>query len=342
MYNYLKEYPEALKKKFYDTYGGEEEFSYRTASPVLGNLNSGMQLYRIKYEKPQLFRQIKHALHLPQYLSFLISGNVCSDITSIGCHTNLWDFLKNEYHYWVRQEGVLEKLAPLFPCNTVLPAFFPGNNYSVGIGLHDSSAALIPYLVNFHEPFILISTGTWCISLNPFNDSPLTKEELENDCLCYMTYLGKPVKASRLFAGYEHEQQVKRIVEYFHQNAGSYKDMEYNPKIIARLQETDKPQKKIPDTKNKLKTSGFSSRELSDFSNYEEAYHQLILDIVTQQHASTQMVLKGTAVKRIFVDGGFSKNAIYMNLLAAFFPRYRSLCSICGAGNSVRHCTFHS
>ena len=96
--------------------------------------------------------------------------------------------------------------------------------------------------------------------------------------------------------------------------------MEYNPKIIARLQEKDNAQKKIPDTKTKLKTSGFSARALSDFSNDEEAYHQLILDIATQQYASTQMVLKGSEVKRIFVDGGFSKNAIYMNLLAAFFP----------------------
>lgn len=245
LYNYLKEYPEALKKQFYDTYGGEEEFSYRTASPVLGNLNSGMQLYRIKYEKPQLFRQIKHALHLPQYLSFLISGNVCSDITSIGCHTNLWDFLKIGYHYWVQQEGVLDKLAPLLPCNKVVPAFFPGNNYSVGIGLHDSSAALIPYLVNFDDPFILISSGTWCISLNPFNDSPLTKEELQNDCLCYMTYQGKPVKASRLFAGYEHEQQVKRISDYFHQSAVRYKNFDYNPEIIHKLQQADQPPKKF-------------------------------------------------------------------------------------------------
>jgi L-fuculokinase len=31
-------------------------------------------------------------------------------------------------------------------------------------------------------------------------------------------------------------------------------------------------------------------------------------------------VLKGTDVKRIFVDGGFSKNPIYMYLLAEAFP----------------------
>jgi sugar (pentulose or hexulose) kinase len=320
LYNYLKEYPGYLKKQFYDTYDGEEEFSFRTASPVLGSLNSGMQLYRIKYEKPDLFNQIKYALHLPQYLSFLISSHICSDITSIGCHTNLWDFHKNEYHYWVKQEGILEKLAPIEPCNKVVPASFQDISYSVGIGLHDSSAALIPYLVNFHEPFILISTGTWCISLNPFNHLPLTKQELESDCLCYMTYKAQPVKASRLFAGNEHEHQIKRISEHFSQNSDKYRTMDFNPEMINRLQKRNKPFKEILQNENILKESLFANRDLSLFANDEEAYHQLMLDIIAQQYISTQLVLKGTEVKRIFVDGGFSKNAIYMNLLAAVFP----------------------
>jgi sugar (pentulose or hexulose) kinase len=320
LYNYLKEYPENLKKQFYHTYGGEEEFSFRTASPVLGSLNSGMQLYRIKYEKPDLFKKIMYALHLPQYLSYLITSAVYSDITSIGCHTNLWDFQKNEYHCWVQKEGILEKLAPIFPCNQVIPPSFPGSNYSVGIGLHDSSAALIPYLVNFHEPFILLSTGTWCISLNPFNHSPLTKEELQKDCLCFMSFEGKPVKASRLFAGYEHEQQVKRIADHFNQSLAQYRTMDFNPEIISALQKKNQGFKNLQPDKNILKRSFFAERELSDFANGEEAYHQLMLDIINQQYLSTQLVLKGTKVKRIFVDGGFSKNIIYMNLLACCFP----------------------
>jgi hypothetical protein len=53
--NYLKPYPAGIQKKFYDTYGGEMKLSVTTASPVLGNLNSGMQLYRLKYENPELF-----------------------------------------------------------------------------------------------------------------------------------------------------------------------------------------------------------------------------------------------------------------------------------------------
>jgi sugar (pentulose or hexulose) kinase len=320
LYNYLKPYPDYLKKQFYDAYGGEEEFSYKTASPVLGHLNSGMQLYWLKYERPDIYKKIKYSLHLPQYLSYLITRKAYSDITSIGCHTNLWDFEKNNYHEWVYKEQIIEKLAPIVSADHVVNGAFYESDYVAGAGLHDSSAALIPYLINFHEPFILLSTGTWCISLNPFNDQPLTLKELECDCLSYMTYQGKPVKASRLFAGNEHEQQVKRIAGFFNQNHLYYRSIEYDNQIIDDLQKNENSDLKNMPLKDLLKESPFQQRDLSAFSSVEEAYHQLISDIVTQQFASTQLVLKGTAAKRIFVDGGFSKNAIYMNLLASFFP----------------------
>lgn len=319
LYNYLKAYPENLKKKFYDTYGGEAEFAFRTASPVLGSLNSGMQLYRIKYQKPDLFKKIKYALHLPQYMSFLLSSLPASDITSIGSHTNLWDFTKNEYHDWVKKENIDEKLPPIVPSNGVNRISLHDKSYLVGVGLHDSSAALIPYLVNFSEPFVLISTGTWCISLNPFNRTPLSSEELDCDCLCYMQYKGQAVKASRLFAGYIHDQQVERIAKHFDQHHDFYKSIKFNPKIVNKLQRHI-AKAGIQVTKKDVKESFFEKRDLSTYPNAEEAYNQLMYDLVTQQYLSTQLVLKGNKVRRIFVDGGFSKNPLYMNLLASFFP----------------------
>ncbi|WP_158796214.1 FGGY-family carbohydrate kinase [Pedobacter sp. L105] len=318
LYNYLKAYPEDLKKEFYAKYGGEAAISAATASPVLDSLNSGMQFYRIKKEKPALYKQIKYALHLPQYLSYLVTGQEYSDLTSVGCHTQLWDFTKNDYHDWVKKEGLDQKLAPIVDAEAVFPSEFPGNQYKVGVGLHDSSAALIPYLINFHEPFMLISTGTWCITLNPFNTSPLRPEELEQDCLSYLQYKGLPVKASRIFAGYEHEQQVKRIAAHFNQNVGRYKTMKYNPGIIHQLLK-DMDERKEPAPVSS-KESAFVTRDLSSFASDQIAYHQFILDIARQQLASSKLVIGDSQVKRIFVDGGFSKNSIYMNLLAMLFP----------------------
>ncbi len=292
LYNYLKPYSENLKKQFYDTYGGEQVFARKTASPVLGNLNSGMVLYRLKYEKPALFAQIHYSLHLPQYISFLFTGKYFSDITSIGCHTNLWDFEENKYHEWVEKEGFLEKLAPINLSLSETSHRTHLSSLKIGTGLHDSSAALIPYLATFKEPFVLISTGTWCINLNPFNHSPLTDEELQQDCLAYMQYTGKPVKASRLFSGYAHEQATKQLSEQFQKPLDYYKTVKLDSDLIES-----------PNTKT-----------------YEGSYHQLILNLVNQQVASTKLVLDDSSVTKLFVDGGFSKNEIYMNLLAKTFP----------------------
>ena len=308
LYNYLKNYPEHLHEQFYNNYGGEANFSVTTASPVLGNLNSGLQIYRLKYDKPERFRKIKKVLHLPQYISWLLSKQAVSEITSIGCHTALWDFNKNEYHSWVFKEGVAEKLPNIVPSDATLNAIWNDKELLSGVGLHDSSAALIPYLANFQEPFVLISTGTWCISLNPFNDIPLTVEELNQDCLCYLTYKGKPVKASRLFAGNEHEQQVKRLAEHFKMPVQFYKQVEYDPTIAARFEaDIDK-------------AGSFDKIELSQFENYSVAYHFFMAKIIQQQFSSTQLVMKGLKVQRVFVDGGFSQNSIYMNMLALSLP----------------------
>lgn len=313
LYNYLKPYPEALLEKFYSDYGTKEEFSRATASPALGNLNSGLQLYRFKYEQPELFAKTKYALHLPQYMSYLLTGKGLSDMTSIGCHTGLWNFDTHQYHNWVVAEGIDQKLAPIVATDEFTEIDFEGHTLKIGGGLHDSSAALIPYLVNFHEPFMLLSTGTWCISLNPFNNSPLTQEELIADCLCYLDYRAKPVKASRLFSGFEHEKQTKRISIHFDRHVSYYKTIGYDASIIPRLQQDPKLSKNgelVP----------FQKVKLRDFKNDEDAYHHLIYTLVQQQVQSSNLVLKGTAVKRIFVDGGFGKNLVFMNLMASAFP----------------------
>jgi sugar (pentulose or hexulose) kinase len=341
LYNYLKSFPDDLKKQFYNKYGGELTFSMHTASPVLGNLNSGLQLYYLKYLKPALFEQVHYSLHLPQYMSMLITGRAYSDITSIGCHTGMWNFPQNHYHEWLFREGISEKLAAIFPSDQLMSSSRNGQPLPVGVGLHDSSAALIPYLSGFTEPFVLISTGTWCISLNPFNQTRLTVEELQQDCLCYMEYRGKPIKASRLFAGYEHEQQVKRLADHFNTSPDYYKTVSYDAEIVQRLSTGTKAKK--ADKKAMMQQSVFGQRELALFARYEEAYHQLMMDIMAQQAASTNLVLKNGPVKRIFVDGGFGKNPVYMQLLADSFPMIEvyaasvAQASAMGAALAVHH-----
>jgi len=181
VYNYLKPMPGGVVEPLYNAYGGKAEFCRRTASPALGMLNSGFQALWLKQKKPEIFNRVKTVLHFPQYLSHLLTGITSSEHTSIGCHTGLWDFDRMNYHPWTRQLG--DALPYPEPVETTYPSKLFDNTVPVGIGIHDSSSSLVPYLVYSQDEFILVSTGTWCISMNPFNTEQLTAEQLKKDCL---------------------------------------------------------------------------------------------------------------------------------------------------------------
>ncbi|MGJ7032983.1 FGGY-family carbohydrate kinase [Niabella hirudinis] len=304
LYNYLKPFPEDLSDLFYYRYGGREAFATETASPILGNLNSGLQLYRIKEQLPHLFSGISTSLHLPQYLGFLVHGKMFSDITSIGCHTALWNFNENDYHRWVTDEGVRSKLAPLFSSGKAINVELGGQLLKCGVGLHDSSAAFIPYMNLIKEPFVLLSTGTWSISMNPFNKTPLTTKELQQDCLSYLTYTGTPLKSSRLFAGNEHEEEVKKLAAYYHLNPKYFHNIRFERHLVETMDAGPEPE----------------HFTFLGEATVDKAYHDLIRHLVKKQKHSTELVLQHKDVKQLYVDGGFAHNEVFMNLIARVFP----------------------
>ena len=315
VYNYLKKLPKITKNEFIEKYNTDGLFFKNVASPDLDLLNSGLQLFWLKKHKIEIFKNTRFALHLPQYFSFLFSGEPKAELTSIGCHTAMWDFEKNDYHQWLDNENWhVACLPPVSASN-----FIKKEDLIIGPGIHDSSAALVPYLKSVNEPFVLISTGTWCISLNPFNDSLLTEKELRQDCLNFISYEGKTVRASRLFSGNEHSRQVKHLAEYFSASPDFYKSVNFDYKIVQALRK--KFHQALPNQieVGSLFDSPFVERNLNSFSNIEEAYHQFIMDMVAQQVASTQLVFGSKPPRKLFVDGGFSRNPIFMNLLAEAF-----------------------
>ena len=320
LYNYLKAFPEGLFP--YSNYGGEDEFARATASPILGNLNSGLQAFRVSQVSADVWKKTRWVMHWPNFLSSIFTGNFASEITSIGCHTALWDFDKKTYHDWVTDFGLRNKLPEIAPSNTSY--LNAETNIPVGLGLHDSSSALVPYLRVMHSPFLLLSTGTWCIAMNPFDEEPLSAIELKNDVLCFLQGNGKPVKAARLFAGNTHEIQIKRLQEHYKASPTQYKSVEFNASYLEVL---DNQMKNIPSVEQAhmdyLVDCAFNARDLNKFPTYELAYVQLMIDLACQQIFSLRLLLKeDTPVTKILVDGGFSKNSLYMNFLVHAFPAF--------------------
>ncbi|KYP15434.1 FGGY family carbohydrate kinase [Flavihumibacter sp. CACIAM 22H1] len=319
LYNYLKPYPDSLAETLLNRYGGLEEWSAETASPFLGSLNSGLQLYRFKTEAPDLYRCTSYALHLPQYLSYLLTGKAFSEFTSIGCHTGLWNYKKHNYHEWVLKEGLTEKLAPIVPSSHKEQVNYKGRNFWCGVGLHDSSAALVPYMEAASQPFALLSTGTWCITLNPYNSQPLTREELAADCLSYLSYKGNQIKAARLFGGQEHENQVARIASCFGTTAEELINTSIDPHFEPAGPVTGID---LPASAALIDSISFRYRNPASFMHAKQAYHQLIYDLVYVQIRSLQLVC-GAETNLLYLDGGFVHNKLFLHFLQTQLPDTR-------------------
>jgi L-fuculokinase len=311
IYNYLKASNSEIKQAFETKHNSGAQLYRETSSPAMYMLNSGFQAFWLKNYKTFIYKNCTDALHFPQYLSFLFSGERVSEYTSLGCHTALWDFDKSAYHTWVHEE----KLRILTQEPLRADHVFYKENLAVGVGIHDSSSALVPYLKAFSEPFVLISTGTWSVSLNPFSTAKLTEQDLAQDCLEFLSYEGKRVKASRIFSGNEHDRQVKHLSAYFKVASDYYKTIKLNRELLIHLRRKNK-QSFLHEVKlGDLAESPFVDRNLNAFKNFDEAYHQLMLDLVCQQLASTKLAIGDQEIRHIIVEGGFAKNDIYLSLL---------------------------
>lgn len=321
LYNYLKKYPEEILEQFYSNYGPAEKFSQETSSPALGMLNSGLQLYWLKYAKPDIFKKIHRSLHLPQYLSFLFTGKAVSEYTSIGCHTGLWDFAKGEYHQWVKAEEIDQLLPEVVDTSTSFAKTFDRHSMSVGVGVHDSSSALLPYLTSYTEPFALLSTGTWAISINPFNDTPLTLDELRKDCLHFLSKEGRPIKISRLFIGEEHKVQIEKLYTHFNLEKGYYKELKFDPERYQKAKQQSKKRFKFEYLKSEVYGIAEAKKtEWKGFADFEDAYYSFLHELTEMQVASLQLVLNGTDVRKLYIDGGFNANPIFVEMLRDKLP----------------------
>ncbi len=325
LYDYLKPLDSSFLNRFYNIFGGKSQFSITTGSPVLNMLNSGIQLFWLKEKKPDLFKAVQSSLHLPQYGNFLFSGKKHADLTSIGCHTGLWDFNTKEYHHWVKDKGLAYLLPNAESANTVDRIDLSGKEVAIGIGIHDSSAALLPFVKTTQKSFVLLSTGTWNITLNPFFKGILSEEKYFQDCLYYLLDKDRKIAASRLFLGNELDEQAKKLESYFNKRKGYYQDIRiekglFEEAIInssentAFYPQTMKGTGPFPDL-NAPQT------DFSKFDSFEAAYYKMMLDLTYLQKLSIELVCGDT--KRLYLSGGFLKNEVFKEFLQAFLPDWQ-------------------
>ncbi|MDO5969414.1 FGGY family carbohydrate kinase [Flavivirga aquimarina] len=315
LYNYTKPLDKSIIDSFVEKYGSKESFIKRTGCYDLSMLNSGMQLYWLKQSKPEVFKKIKYALHLPQYLSYIFTGIALSEYTSIGCHTALWDYQKKDYHEWVYKEGINNILPTIVSTETSINMNYNGKRIKIGVGIHDSSAALLPYVRSIKKKFVLVSTGTWSIAFNPFTEHPIPKDVQHVDTINYMRINGKPVKATRLFLGNEYKIQVSKLDAHFGVSEDYHRHVKFDYDTFFEINQDFEYQFKW----ESISDENMPSETKIRYNKFEHAYHQLMIELVLLQIKSIKRVIGDDAVKKLYIDGGFSDNDLYIKLLSHYF-----------------------
>jgi L-fuculokinase len=184
-----------------------------TLSPALpAGLNLGAQIFFVQQALPEVFRRVRWILTYPQYWSWRLSGVAASEVTSLGCHSDLWNPAAQGFSGLVGAQGWGPLMPPLSPAQAVLSALrgevaritgLPAD-CAVICGIHDSNASYLSHRVarGEAESFAVISSGTWCIVLAHGADLARLREA--EDMLANVDALGVPTPTARFMGGREY------------------------------------------------------------------------------------------------------------------------------------------
>jgi sugar (pentulose or hexulose) kinase len=194
---------DALRPPFADTF-----------SPRLpAGLNLGRQLHRELAPFSRAERAQFWVMVYPNYWSWRLTGVPSTEITSLGCHTDLWNVRENKFSSLVSDLGLEDSFPPMFEAWKSVGGVSAAAARETGLpegarvlpGMHDSNAGYFPYLrlENARRPTV-ISTGTWAIVLCPHASLDILDERL--DMLANVDARGGRVATARYMGGREFEE----------------------------------------------------------------------------------------------------------------------------------------
>ncbi len=195
-----------------DDYESQRPPYAQSFSPSLPQgLNLGRQLFWQRHLFPQAFASARHFLTFPQYWGWWLTGVAASEITSLGCHTDLWEPLAARPSGLAIGLGLAAKIPPLRRAWETLGTLRSGiadatglaHDVEVKVGIHDSNASLLPHLAQQQRPFCLLSTGTWVIALHVGGD--LARLDPQADMLANVAADGHAIACARFMGGREYE-----------------------------------------------------------------------------------------------------------------------------------------
>jgi len=191
-----------------------DPFSH-TFSPQLAlGLNLGRQLFYLETMAPKLYARVAHVVLYPQYWAWRLSGVLASELTSLGCHTDLWQPRERTYSALAHSHNWSQRLPPIRYAGDTLATIAAEMSAATGLdpgcrivcGIHDSNASYLQHLLDRSRdrPFTVVSSGTWTVVMTGAAD--LSRLRQERDMLANVDAFGAPVGTARFMGGREYER----------------------------------------------------------------------------------------------------------------------------------------
>jgi sugar (pentulose or hexulose) kinase len=214
------DYEEAIPASERALYDADRDAFADTGSPALPDgLNLGAQIHHLERLHPDLLSGDAQILTWPQYWAWRLCGVAASEVTSLGCHTDLWRPRDGRPSELARKRGWAQRLAPLARAGDVLGTLSSEWSARTGLpsdvkvycGLHDSNAALLAargFSQIAESDSTVVSTGTWFVAMrSPADDRSVNLSALSEarDCLVNVDAYGKLIPSARFMGGREIE-----------------------------------------------------------------------------------------------------------------------------------------
>ncbi len=341
--SYTTDPGEAFHKEFYEKCGDRIELQKRTGTPdfnLLINLAKGIYFVQKKFSGR--FDKVRWILHYPQYFGFKLTGNVTADPTYTGNHSYLWDFGKMDWSEVADKLGIRHLLPselknPWDILGTLKPevAGVTGldEEVLVTVGIHDSNASMLPYLVTLEDDFLLNSTGTWCVIMHEKDRVAFAPDELGKVVFYNMNAFFRPIKTAIFLGGLEFEYYMNLFKKIhgdipfpgfdrkIYQKVISDGDKFILPSVTKGIGQFPESSPRIVDGKQTYSLEDVESGRVVPefFRDFHTACAVLNLSMAVQTKVAFDRadMIPGL---QVFTEGGFTKNDGYNALMASFYP----------------------
>jgi L-fuculokinase len=341
---YTEEPGDAFHERFYGLFGKPEDLQAKTGTPYFkAMINPAKGILFAKERFPEAFAKTKHLLNYPQYWGFRLTGKAGAEGTYVGCHSYLWDWKESRWSDVAVKLGIADKMpAELKNSWDVLGPISKevagrtglAEDVIVTMGIHDSNSSLLPHFAKKGESgFILNSTGTWCVVMNPVSEYGFRKNELGKIIFFNQSAFKTPVKTAIFLGGMEFETWSKLLMDLNGRTDlppfdKALYDWVLERKSLFVLPELVAGSGQFPGSKPRVVENG-KAYPIEDiqagksvppsFKNYEEGIAALRISLAIQ----TLVTLDRAGLddkKEVFTEGGFRKNEAYNALLSAALP----------------------